>query len=99
MADAPPAYLALDLWMALGFDSRDFDTYYERNGWANTWSNLLAGVRDIVGREFCLQVVDNEYCQLEAGHMGPHMGESDLGYGEPLPVRKARISSTDSETR
>lgn len=86
MADAPPAYLALDLWMALGFDSRDFDAYYERNGWANTWSNLLAGVRDIVGREYCLQVVDNEYCQLDAGHIGPHMGESDCQHVHEAPI-------------
>ena len=94
MADAPPIYLALDLWMALGLDSRHFDAYYERNGWANTWANLCGGVRDAVGREPCLALIENEYCQLDFGHIGPHMGESDLGYGEPLPLR----TSTEAET-
>ncbi len=50
---ADPAYdsvvvqrwMALDLWMVLGFDSRAFEAEIERVGWATLWSELLAHVR------------------------------------------------------
>lgn len=82
----PDAYLALDLWSALGLDSRDFDAYYERNGWAETWAVLLDRVRTLGGVGHCLAPVDGEYCGLRPHTVGPHMGASDLGSGEPLPV-------------
>ena len=83
LPDAPPAYLALDLWMALGLDSRGFDGYYERNGWATTWSVLLDAVRT---SPYCDAAVDSdEDCVLRSGHVGPHMGPSDVGSSEPLP--------------
>lgn len=83
----PPIYLALDLWQAMGLDSREFDAYYERNGWANTWPNLLGAVRTKFGRRaVCPYAVeDGEDCVLLMGHFGPHMGESDVGSSEPLP--------------
>ena len=83
----PPAYLALDLWMALGLDDREFDAYYERNGWADTWSNLLAEVRRSVRMETCSAVTpEGEPCVMQMlGHVGPHMGASDVGTAEPLP--------------
>lgn len=81
----PPVYLAVDLWMALGMDSREFDAYYDRNGWADTWSNLLARVRTLSGRQVCPIVVDGEPCVLLDRHVGPHMGASDVGSSEPLP--------------
>jgi hypothetical protein len=82
----PPAYLALDLWVALGMDSNDFDAYYERNGWADTWANLLAAVRD---KPTCWEPVDpDDYCCLSEGHGGPHYGSRDVGLSEPLPLPK-----------
>gem|GEM_PF-5442117 len=94
MADAvlavladPPAYLALDLWMALGLSPRDFDAYLERNGWADTWANLLDGVRRKSGRRGCSKHTETprERCVLIAGHVGPCMGASDVGSSERLP--------------
>ena len=79
----PPAYLALDLWMALGLSPRDFDAYLERNGWADTWANLLDGVRRKSGRRGCSK--PRERCVLIAGHVGPCMGASDVGSSERLP--------------
>ena len=70
--------------MALGLDSRGFDGYYERNGWATTWAVLLDAVRT---SPYCDAAVDSdEDCVLRAGHVGPHMGPSDVGSSEPLPV-------------
>jgi len=82
-----PAYLALDLWMALGLSSRDFDAYLERNGWADTWANLLDGVRRKSGRRGCSKHTETprERCVLIAGHVGPCMGASDVGSSERLP--------------
>ena len=91
--EAPPAYLALDLWMALGMGSRGFDGYYDRNGWADTWANLLDAVRRQSGRKECPLVVDGEGCVLANGHVGPHMGASDVGSAEPLP-----LASREAET-
>jgi hypothetical protein len=83
----PPVYLAVDLWMAMGMDSREFDAYYDRNGWADTWANLLAHVRRTYGRLPCRYAVeDGEDCVLMNGHTGPHMGASDVGSSEPLPL-------------
>ena len=85
--DEPPAYLALDLWMALGFDDKAFDAYYSKNGWANTWSNLLGEVRNVF-QPYCLETLaDGEICVLHKDHIGPHMGESDVGTSDPLPRR------------
>jgi hypothetical protein len=90
----PPIYLALDLWMALGLDDREFDAYYDRNGWADTWSNLLGRVREHFRGETCGWVTeDGEPCVIDiAGHVGPHMGASDVGASEPLPAAKGSES-------
>ena len=85
MSDAHPAYLALDLWMAIGLDSREFDGFYERNGWADTWSILLDAVRRTYGRQECGEEQDGEVCVLLAPHIGPHWSASDVGSTEPLP--------------
>lgn len=85
-ADSHPVYLALDLWMALGMPSNGFDGYYERNGWADTWANLLDAVRRQSGRKECPIIADGEGCVLINGHIGPHMGASDVGSSEPLPL-------------
>lgn len=85
MSDAPPAYLALDLWMALGLDSNLFDGYYDRNGWANTWANLLHHVR-LSTSEPCSGVDDQgDQCVLTEHAIGPHYSEHDVGSSEPLP--------------
>lgn len=84
MSDAPPVYLALDLWMALGLDSSDFDRYYERNGWADTWAALLAEVRK-THIPVCGELTDEgEPCVLHEHAKGPHYGADDVGYGESL---------------
>ena len=85
----PDAYLALDLWIALGLDSRDFDAYYERNGWANTWANLLGEIRSR-SLPACAVIEYGEQCELIGGHIGPHMGASDVGSSEPLPFSESR---------
>ena len=92
-ADSPPVYLALDLWMALGMPSKGFDGYYERNGWADTWSNLLGAVRRQSGRKECPIIAAGERCVLINGHIGPHMGASDVGSSEPLPLVEAAVST------
>lgn len=86
MTEAPPIYLALDLWQALDLPVRQFDAYYERNGWAETWSSLLAEVRWRSGRKTCPIIVDGQPCVLVDKHIGPHMDASDVGSSEPLPI-------------
>jgi hypothetical protein len=81
----PPVYLAADLWMALDLPIGEFDAYYDRNGWADTWANLLGSVRSLAGRPVCPVIVDGEPCELLDGHIAPHMGFTDLGSSEPLP--------------
>jgi hypothetical protein len=84
--EQPPVYLALDVWMALGLDSRAFDAFYERNGWADTWSILLDAVReDNVPK--CGAMTDEGPCVLYRHNIGPHMVGDDVGRSEPLPER------------
>lgn len=81
---APPAYLAQDLWMALGLPVDQFAGYYERNGWAETWAVLLSAVR---GPEICGEPAGfGELCVLAPHSVGPHIGRSDVGRSEP-PIR------------
>lgn len=89
----PPVYLALDLWMALGMHSSAFDGYYDRNGWADTWANLLDAVRSQSGRKECPIIADGEGCVLLNGHIGPHTGASDVGSSEPLPTEGGEAST------
>lgn len=85
----PPIHLAADLWDALGAPSSDFDAYYARNGWGNTWSNLLGAVRDRF-RSKCGEDTEGERCILTAGHLPPHYGPSDVGSSDPVPVAAPR---------
>jgi len=87
MSEQPPVYLALDVWQALGLGMREFDGYYERNGWADTWSNVLHQVRVRAGAQPCLELTDDgEPCTLLVHATGPHYGQSDVGSSEPLPL-------------
>lgn len=88
MTTTPPVYLAMALWMALGLPVQEFDAYYQRNGWADTWANLLSAVR---GPAICGAYVDGEVCVLAPHDVGPHMGRSDVGTSEPLPAIGARV--------
>lgn len=92
---SPPAYLAADVWMALGLNSREFDGYFDRNGWAETWAALCDRVRDLSGRGHCLAPVDGEFCGLRPHAVGPHMGPSDLGRGEPLPTAEPDVEGSN----
>ena len=94
MSDSPPAYLALDLWMAVGLDSQDFCSYYEQNGWADTWSNLLGVCRHLVGRRTCANPVDDtDHCVLREGHIGPCYGADDVGRpNDLLPAVVAKMA-------
>lgn len=83
--ESPPVYLACDLWMALGLPVGEFDRYYSRNGWADTWSNLLHEVRKHF-RSSCGIDVAGEPCVLMANHLAPHYGASDVGSSDPLPI-------------
>lgn len=85
--EKPPVYLASDLWYALRLPDEDaeFDGYYERNGWADTWSNLLAEVRLRSGARPCGQDTDGEPCVLMTKSHLVHYGASDVGSSEPLP--------------
>lgn len=89
-ASRPPVYLALDLWLAMGLEAGEFDAYYDRNGWADTWSNLLQGVRTRSGLQRCGVLVDGEPCVTIVDHIGPHIGASDVGSSEPLPDQQNR---------
>lgn len=75
--------MTLDLWMAMGLESEDFHSYYERNGYADTWSTLLGRIRTPLP---CGKPVDGESCVL-APHSdaAPCYGPSDVGHSEPLP--------------
>lgn len=86
-----PVYLALDIWQALNLPVREFDSYYKRNGWADTWSNLTAEVRRSARFEVCTALTDEgEPCVMQIlGHIGPHMGAGDVGAYEPLPERES----------
>lgn len=42
-----PVYGLLDLWMALGMDSEDFEAHYLTHGYADTWARMLQAVRDL----------------------------------------------------
>ncbi|MFK4760319.1 hypothetical protein ACI3KS_05225 [Microbacterium sp. ZW T5_45] len=92
----PPVYLAADLWQALGAPTSDFDAYYERNGWADTWSNVLGVVRDRF-RPKCGQATDGEACVLTAGHLPPHYGSSDVGSSERVPIPEPLGEPSDAE--
>lgn len=79
-------YLALDLWMATGRSSRDFETFCDQHGFALTWSLLLAEVRG--PKPPCLEPVDqDDYCVFDAGHSGPHWGADDVASPVFLPAR------------
>lgn len=92
----PPVYLAADLWDALGAPTADFDSYYARNGWADTWANLLGTVRDHF-KPKCGHDADGEPCVLTAGHLPPHYGASDVGRSEPVPVPEPQVEPSDAE--
>jgi hypothetical protein len=96
MSDSPPIYLALDLWIALGLDSREFDAYYGRNGWEDTWSNLLGEVRTM-RVPYCLAMTDEGPCVLHRHTVGPHMAEGGVGHFEPLPFTS--VDSPNQENR
>lgn len=94
----PPVYLAADLWDALGAPTGEFDAYYERNGWADTWANLLGAVRDRF-KPKCGQDADGESCVLSAGHLPPHYGASDVGSSEPVPLGTAHAEHEFCDAR
>lgn len=90
MNDGQPVYLALDLWMALGFDSGEFGAYYERNGWDDTWARMLDVVRG--PRTTCAKAVDgDDWCVLKEGHEGAHYGVGDVGPPNDLLVKYWQI--------
>lgn len=91
----PPVYLAADLWDALGAPTSEFDSYYARNGWADTWANLLGTVRDHF-KPKCGHDTDGEPCVLTSGHLPPHYGASDVGRSEPVPVPEPQGEPSDA---
>lgn len=97
----PSTYLALDLWMALDLPIDAFDGYYERNGWGTTWAVLLHEVRTMRDSAPCWEPAGNgERCVLlPHGDTMPHMGASDVGQSEPLPVTNAVIQALRRYTR
>lgn len=89
------AYLAADLWYAMGGNAEDFVDYYERNGWANTWAALLQAIRVARGAELCAAFdphIEGPCVLMKHNPSFPHYGASDVGRGEPLPftVRSLR---------
>lgn len=82
----PPTYLALDLWLALGFPSGEFDGHLAQHGWGGTWSALLDVVRG--PRTPCMEPVDqDDRCVFAEGHDGPHYGADDVGAPNELLVK------------
>lgn len=91
---APPTYLALDVWQALGLPVDQFDGYYERNGWAETWAVLMAAVR---GPAQCERPVDGDVCVLAPhSESNPCYAASDVGSSEPLPFPPAVPDGEDA---
>jgi hypothetical protein len=94
---APPVYLALDVWQALHLPVGEFDGYYQRNGWAETWAALMAGVR---GPAQCGRPVDGEVCVLAPhSESAPCYGARDVGSSEPLPFLPAVPDGEDQRDR
>lgn len=58
-----PVYGLLDLWMALGYDSEEFEAQYLTHGYADTWAWLLARVRDLNNG---LKAIEREESQAAA---------------------------------
>lgn len=72
----------LDLWVALGLPDAEFEGYYERNGYAETWAALLDAARVT---PLCGAPTDSGPCVLRQ-HAGPvHYAADDVGRGEALP--------------
>lgn len=96
MSEAPPTYLALDLWMALGFDSEEFGAYCEQNGFGNTWAKLLDVVKG--PQRPCAEPVDSDnWCVLREGHGGPHYAVSDVGPPNDLLAKYWAIHGLGSQ--
>jgi len=87
MSTNTPSYMILDLWMAFGFDSLEFNAYITEQGPCHTWGKLLDIARGI--RTPCAQQVDNEdnWCVLVEGHEGPCYGQDDVGAPNDLLVK------------
>lgn len=90
MSQAPPIYLALDLWMALGFDPAEFDGYFDLNGWGDTWPALLDVVKG--PRTPCAKPLSaSDWCVFAEGHGGPCYGADDVGPPNELLVKYWQI--------
>ncbi len=73
-------YIVLDLWMALGLPSLDFDSYCDLNGVPETWSRLLDCCRHLVDSKICAESAGfDDWCVLNKEHSGPHYGADDVG--------------------
>ena len=81
-----PLYMLLDLWMAYGFDSAEFDAYVTEHGPAYTWAALLDVARG--PRTPCAQPLDGvDWCVFAEGHGGPCYGADDVGPPNELLVK------------
>jgi hypothetical protein len=81
-----PLYLLLDLWMAYGFDSDEFDAYVAEHGPGDTWGALLDVARG--PRTPCAQPLDqDDWCVFREGHGGPCYGADDVGPPNELLAR------------
>ena len=80
-------YMILDLWMAYGFDSTEFDAYIVEHGPCHTWAALLDIARGL--RTPCAQQLDNgeDWCVFAEGHGGPCYGKDDVGTPNDLLVK------------
>jgi hypothetical protein len=77
------AWMCSDLWTAMGLPPAEFDGYFARNGFGNTWAALLGSIR---GPLRCGKRIDVSWCVL-APHSedAPCYGAEDVGVSEPLP--------------
>ena len=81
-----PLYLLLDLWMAFGFDSVEFDAYVREHGAADTWAALLDVARG--PRTPCARPLGgDDWCVVAGGHGGPCYGADDVGAPNELLVK------------
>lgn len=82
-------YLVLDLWMATGRDSQEFETFCDEHGAALTWSLLIGEIRN--GGK-CWEPMDyDDWCVLTEGHVGPHYGANDVAAPTDLPAPTKRV--------
>ena len=76
-------WMAEDLWCAVGLDGKDFDLFWETEGFGSTWAQLLQHVMKVSGTY--RECSDPECVLREHDPAHPHYEAQDVGTSAPLP--------------